>query len=66
VDIIKEFLDTIKQFKHQTPKPKFCPICKSHNVILKETYGALPQIYNCKDCTYEGLIILEIAPEELG
>jgi hypothetical protein len=65
VDILKEFLETIMQFKHQTPKPKFCPMCKSHKVILKETYGALPQIYNCKDCEYEGLIIFEITPEEL-
>ena len=61
---LQEFLDTLRQFKHHSLKPKFCPKCKSYNIYLKETYGALPQTYGCKDCDYEGLVVLEIEPED--
>ncbi len=58
-------MDILKQVKHQRPQVKFCPKCRSHNIFPKETYGALPQSYSCRDCDYEGYVVLEMDPEDL-
>jgi predicted RNA-binding Zn-ribbon protein involved in translation (DUF1610 family) len=57
---LRDFLDIFKQVKYQKPQPKFCPNCRSHNISSKETYGALPQTYSCRDCDYEGHVVLEM------
>ena len=64
MESLRGFLDILKQVKHQGPQPKFCPNCRSHNIFPKETYGALPQPYSCRDCDYEGFVILEMDPED--
>lgn len=61
---LKTILDALKNTKHSTPQPVFCPKCSSPRIRLKESYGILPQIYHCDDCGYEGHIILELEPEE--
>jgi predicted RNA-binding Zn-ribbon protein involved in translation (DUF1610 family) len=64
VERLREFLDIFRQVKHQKPQPKFCPNCRSHNIFSKETYGALPLSYRCRDCGYEGIVVLEMDPED--
>lgn len=61
---LKEIIDILKQSKHSTPRPVFCPKCQSPKVKLKESYGILPQQYHCEECGYEGTLILELEPEE--
>ena len=61
---LRDFLDIFRQYKHQLPHPKICPKCRSHNIFSKETYGALPLSYSCKDCGYEGILVLEMDFED--
>ncbi len=58
------FLEILKQVKHQSPQPKFCPSCRSHNIFPKESYGMFPTTYSCRDCDYEGNVVLEMDPED--
>lgn len=60
---IKAMIDTLKQIRFRTPKPVFCPKCKSTKIILKENYGILPSIYKCNNCDFEGNFILELDDE---
>ncbi len=62
--LIKGVLNTLKEARHSSPRPVFCPKCKSHRVRLKESYGILPHTYNCQDCGYEGTLVLELEIEE--
>jgi len=64
VEGLKGLWQTLKQFRHQLPKPKFCPRCKGHNVYSDSILGILPTTYICRDCGYKGNIILEIDTEE--
>jgi predicted RNA-binding Zn-ribbon protein involved in translation (DUF1610 family) len=57
---LKGFWETLKQIKHRSPKPKFCPRCKGHNIYPKSNLGILPTTYTCRDCGYEGVLVLEI------
>ncbi|MFB0558489.1 MAG: hypothetical protein ACETVY_05155 [Candidatus Bathyarchaeia archaeon] len=61
---LRRLWDTIKKLKYKGPQPKFCPKCKGHHIYLMPTLGILPETYKCKDCGYEGTLILEIEPEE--
>ena len=61
---LSRFLDILKQVKHQSPQPKFCPSCRSHNIFPKESYGMFPITYNCRDCDYEGNVVLEMDSED--
>jgi transposase-like protein len=61
---LRDILDILKDAKHSKPKPVFCPTCQSPNIKLSESYGILPQRYVCKDCGYEGNIVLELEEEE--
>ncbi|MBN2334042.1 hypothetical protein JXL21_00685 [Candidatus Bathyarchaeota archaeon] len=61
---LKGLKDTRFKVTHRTPKPVFCPVCRSHKVKIKESYGILPQMYHCEDCGYEGTLILELEEEE--
>lgn len=57
---LKELWETIKQIRHSRPKPKFCPQCKGHNIYPTSMLGILPTNYRCRDCGYEGVLVLEI------
>lgn len=61
---IKGILDTLKQVRFRIPKPIFCPKCKSLNIYPKESYGILPSVYKCRNCEYEGNIVLELDTNE--
>jgi transposase-like protein len=56
-------IETLKQIRFRTPKPVFCPKCKSAKIFSKENYGILPSVYKCKNCNYEGTLILELDVE---
>lgn len=62
---LREILDILRDAKHSTPKPVFCPNCKSAKMKLTENYGILPQKHICGDCGYEGIIVLELEEEDL-
>lgn len=57
---LKNLKDTLKLLKHSKPKPVFCPKCKSSNISSETLYGVLPSTYFCKDCGYNGPVILEL------
>jgi transposase-like protein len=61
---LRDIIDILKDAVHSTPKPVFCPSCRSSNMKLSESYGILPQRYVCSDCEYEGNIILELEEVE--
>jgi hypothetical protein len=65
VEGLRGLWETLKQFKHQSPQPKFCPECKGSNIYPTSSFGGfLPTYYKCKDCEYEGHLVFEIEPEE--
>jgi len=64
VDALRGLWETLKQLRHQPPTPKFCPKCRGHKIYPRSTMGILPMKYVCRDCGYEGSIVLEIDPEE--
>ena len=53
------FLETLKLIRHQSIQSKFCPSCMSTKIYPKESYGMLPPLYSCRDCDYEGYVVLE-------
>ncbi|MCJ7730850.1 hypothetical protein MUP51_00920 [Candidatus Bathyarchaeota archaeon] len=61
---LNEIIDILKQSKHSTPRPMFCPNCQSPKIKIRESYGILPQMYYCEECGYEGHLILELEPED--
>ena len=61
---LREIIDILKDAKHSTPKPIFCPACKSPDLKKTESYGILPQKYVCEKCGYEGNLVLELEEEE--
>jgi hypothetical protein len=61
---LKEIIDVLKGAKHSTPKPVFCPVCKSPKLKPSESYGILPQKFVCKECDYEGNLVIELEEEE--
>lgn len=61
---LRGFFDILKQVKHQKPQLKFCPSCMSTKIYPKESYGMFPPTYSCRDCDYEGYIVLEKDPED--
>jgi transposase-like protein len=66
VQSFKDLLETLKHLKYSNPKPKICPKCKSGKIYAKESYGLLPQTYKCKECFYEGYLVLELEKDEHG
>ena len=61
---LRGFFDILKEVKHQKPQLKFCPSCMSTKIYPKESYGMFPPTYSCRDCDYEGYIVLEKDPED--
>ena len=59
----RDLWETLKQIKHRSPQPKFCPICKGHNLSPTTLTGILPTRYRCTDCGYEDVLFLEVNPE---
>jgi ribosomal protein L37AE/L43A len=59
---IKGIFETLKKVKHSSPRPKFCPKCKRHNIFPRQAFGILPLKYQCRDCGYEGTLVLELEP----
>jgi predicted RNA-binding Zn-ribbon protein involved in translation (DUF1610 family) len=65
VEGLKGLWETLKQFKHQSPQPKFCPKCKGSNIYPASSLGGLlPTVYKCNNCGYEGHLVFELDPEE--
>ena len=60
---LKEIIDILKQSKHSSPRPVFCPNCYSAKIKQNESYGILPRLYYCEKCGYEGPLILELEKE---
>ena len=56
-------IDILKQSKHKSPQPVFCPTCYSPKLKQNESYGILPRLYYCKKCGYEGPLVLELEPD---
>ncbi len=63
MDGLRGLLETLKLLKHNMPKPKLCPQCKGHNIYPTSNLGILPTVYRCRDCEYEGSLVLEIDSE---
>jgi predicted RNA-binding Zn-ribbon protein involved in translation (DUF1610 family) len=63
---IKGIFETLKKVKHSSPTPKFCPKCKGHQIFPRQTFGILPLKYQCRDCDYEGTLVLELEPVMVG
>jgi predicted RNA-binding Zn-ribbon protein involved in translation (DUF1610 family) len=61
---LREIMEILMKSKYSTPRPVFCPKCQSPKIKLKESYGILPQKYNCEECNYEGTFIFELDPIE--
>ena len=64
MDVLKGLLETLRNLKYRAPQPKFCPVCKSHEIYSESTMGILPTVYRCKQCEYAGPLVLEIEPED--
>jgi len=63
---LKGLWETLKQIRHRRPQPKFCPVCKGPNIYPTSTLGILPTTYKCRDCEYEGVLVLEVDQEPDG
>ena len=61
--ILKDFLGTIREIRHRSPQPKFCPSCGSHRMRQLPAMGIMPVTYFCEDCGYRGLLVLELEKE---
>lgn len=61
---LKNLKDTLKLLKHSKPKPIFCPKCNSSNITSEALYGVLPSMYTCKNCGYNGPVVLELEENE--
>lgn len=59
----KGVINALRRVKYRGIQPKFCPMCKGHNIYPRSNYGVLPETYKCRDCGYEGALVLEITPE---
>jgi predicted RNA-binding Zn-ribbon protein involved in translation (DUF1610 family) len=57
-------LETLRKVRHRSPQPKFCPRCQGHNIYANQNFGLLPLTYRCRDCGYEGPLILELELEK--
>ena len=60
---LKGLWETLKQIRHRSPQPKFCPSCKGRNIYPTSILGILPTIYKCRDCGYQGAIVIEVDRE---
>ena len=63
---LKGIWETLKQIRFRRPRPKFCPRCRGHNIYPVSMLGILPTTYRCRDCGYEGALVLEVDPEHEG
>ena len=64
MDVLREITEILQSIKHKSPQPKFCPNCKSHKIYPNPSFGILPTTYSCRECEYEGTIVLEIELEK--
>ena len=56
---LKNLKDALEKITYKNPQQKFCPQCRGTNIYPKIRFGILPQQYECKDCGYQGYVILE-------
>jgi len=61
---IDVFLEALKKIRYRDPEPKICPKCRGHNIYPEQNFGILPVTYRCRDCGYEGTLVLELEEEE--
>jgi predicted RNA-binding Zn-ribbon protein involved in translation (DUF1610 family) len=64
VTTLRDLWRTITKVRHRGPQPKFCPMCGGHRVYSEPNFGILPTVYRCRDCSYEGPLVVEIEPDE--
>lgn len=65
MEALKGILDALKNVKYRGPEPIYCPKCRSSKIFPKANFGILPKNYQCKECGYEGFLVLEMDTEEL-
>ena len=58
------FRDTLRQIRHRNPQPVFCPRCKSSDINQTPSFGIFTGKYRCKNCGYEGVIVMELEKDE--
>jgi len=63
---IREVLRGLKREKLRKRTPKFCPKCGSPRIRLSSSFDVYPRMYGltpgkyiCKNCGYEGQVIVE-------
>jgi predicted RNA-binding Zn-ribbon protein involved in translation (DUF1610 family) len=61
---LKGIIEVLKKVKHRSPSPKICPKCGSYCIYSTQNFGIFPISYKCKDCGYEGTLIIEIDAEK--
>jgi len=57
--------DTFSKIRHRKPQPVFCPRCGSADLKRVANFGILPPKWRCEKCGYEGIIVLELEPDNL-
>jgi predicted RNA-binding Zn-ribbon protein involved in translation (DUF1610 family) len=63
VEALKGILNAMRNVRYRGPEPVYCPNCRSTKIYPKANFGILPRYYQCKECGYEGFLVLEIEPE---
>ena len=56
--------ETLRDLRYRKPQPKFCPMCKSHDIFPFSILGILPTTYVCRECGYKGILTVELEPEQ--
>jgi predicted RNA-binding Zn-ribbon protein involved in translation (DUF1610 family) len=62
--VFKGLADVLRKVKFSPPKPVFCPRCRSPKIMRLQTFGILPVLYRCKECDYNGTLVLELELED--
>jgi predicted RNA-binding Zn-ribbon protein involved in translation (DUF1610 family) len=58
------FREALGKIRHGSLKPVFCPRCGSSEMKQQPTFGILPPKWRCDKCGYEGVIVMELEPED--
>ena len=64
--LLVDLRDIMKSFKHRKASKIYCPRCASPNIRLSSSlsYWLLPAKFVCKDCGYNGMIVMELEKED--
>ena len=58
--------DVLRHTKRRTPTQIFCPRCCSPKIRLSSSLDVwlTPKQYYCPECSYHGIIVMELEPEK--